>query len=241
MRSLILFTENLSEKNSNKLSYVFEHKLLNNHKNLRITKPYQYFGIWIAHNLNDLENIPVYIKLAKEQERTLLESALSYVKDYPNAKSKAKLFFWYLKGKLRKTSKTQSKTKSRKKNECELVLCPNKKVRIVPNNVRDISLKTITRSSVKRTTEYKDKGLPVVKWEKDVCFGVYKLDYYFQANKIGVDFVDNSVNKSLSAATYIAKKRLFLESIGVKYLCIDREDVVGDIDKYLIQLVSPTE
>jgi very-short-patch-repair endonuclease len=238
MRSLILFTENLSEKNSNKLSYVFEHKLLNNHKNLRITKPYQYFGIWIAHNLNDLENIPVYIKLAKEQERTLLESALSYVKDYPNAKSKAKLFFWYLKGKLRKTSKTQSKTKSRKKNECELVLCPNKKVRIVPNNVRDISLKTITRSSVKRTTEYKDKALSVVKWEKDVCFGVYKLDYYCRTNKIGIDLVENSVHKSLSATTYITKKRSFLESLGIKYLRIDKENIAGDVEKYLIHMVN---
>jgi predicted metal-dependent phosphoesterase TrpH len=39
----------------------------------------------------------LYIKLAKEENRTLLENALSFALDYPKAKSKPKIFMWKLK------------------------------------------------------------------------------------------------------------------------------------------------
>ncbi|GIW57135.1 MAG: hypothetical protein KatS3mg083_080 [Candidatus Dojkabacteria bacterium] len=234
----MLFTGNLSGKNRNKLSFIFENILLNKQKNSRITKSYQYFGLWIAHNLNDIKNISLYIKLAKEQERTLLESALSYVEDYPNAKSKAKLFFWYLKGKLRKTGKTQSTTKSRKIKGCELALCPNKKIHKIFRNSKSSSLKVITKPPLNGTNGFKDTCLPVVKFERDFCIGIYKLDFYFKTNQLGVDLVDKLGNESLSGQTYIAKKRSFLESMGIKYLRIDKEHVVGDVEKYLVQLIS---
>ena len=46
--------------------------------------------------LDDLAHKSLYIKMAKNKKRAILEQALSFVKD-ANAKSKAKLFMWKLK------------------------------------------------------------------------------------------------------------------------------------------------
>lgn len=108
MTNLYLFTENLPEKKTNnpfgslsKFSAILNQKSQEVVKKKNITRPYQFFGVWIAQNLNDFDNIPVYIKLSKYQDRNLLEQAVSYTRDYPDAKSKHKLFMWYLKGKLK--------------------------------------------------------------------------------------------------------------------------------------------
>lgn len=122
MMSSYLFTENspaksnLPSKGPSRFSFVFSKKsdeFIKKKKN--ITKPYQFFGVWIAQNLDDFDNIGIYIKLAKYQDRSLLEQAVSYIKDYPDAISKHKLFMWYLKGKLKKMPKSEKpKAKSRK-------------------------------------------------------------------------------------------------------------------------------
>ncbi len=78
-------------------------------KKKNISKPHQFFGLWIAQSLNEYKYLPLYMKLAKYQDRALLEQAISYLKDYPDAKSKHKLFMWYLKGKLRKMPATAKK------------------------------------------------------------------------------------------------------------------------------------
>jgi hypothetical protein len=85
-----------------KFSAVLDKKSTDFVKKKNITKPYQFFGVYIAQNLGDFTNIALYIRLAKYQDRALLEQAISYLKDYPDAKSKHKLFMWYLKGKLKK-------------------------------------------------------------------------------------------------------------------------------------------
>jgi len=46
--------------------------------------------------LDDLGNKSLYIKLAKDTPRGLLESARNFVSDAYNVKSKAKLFMWKL-------------------------------------------------------------------------------------------------------------------------------------------------
>lgn len=62
-----------------------------------ISKEFQMYGVYLAEQLEDTKHYPLYIKLAKTLPRKILNEALSYVKDYPNAKSKARLFMWRIK------------------------------------------------------------------------------------------------------------------------------------------------
>jgi len=58
----------------------------------------------LALALDDKKHLSLYIKLAKTQNRALLEKALSFVTDAQNARNKAKLFMWKLQ-ELKKTEK----------------------------------------------------------------------------------------------------------------------------------------
>ena len=58
---------------------------------------HQIYGVYLGDTLGDTKHYSLYIKLAKTYPRKILEDALSYVKDYPNAKSKGKLFMWKVK------------------------------------------------------------------------------------------------------------------------------------------------
>ena len=62
-----------------------------------ISREFQKYGYDLAEELGDLDHKSLYIKLAKETPRTLLEDAKNYVKDAYNVKSKARLFMWRLK------------------------------------------------------------------------------------------------------------------------------------------------
>lgn len=68
-----------------------------------ISREFQNFGIYLAEQLEDTQHYSLYIKLAKEHSRGLLEEALSYSKGYTKAKSKARVFMWRL-TQLRKNS-----------------------------------------------------------------------------------------------------------------------------------------
>lgn len=61
-----------------------------------ISREFQKYGYDLAEELGDLEHKSLYIKLAKETPRHLLEEARRYVSD-SNARSKPKLFMWRLK------------------------------------------------------------------------------------------------------------------------------------------------
>jgi hypothetical protein len=122
MTNLSLFTEKLEEeiqsntafgsiKGISKFSSVLNTRSQTVIRKKNITKPYQFFGVWIAQNLNEFDHLPLYIKLAKYQDKGLLEKAVSYIKDYPDAKSKHKLFLWYLKGKMKKMPQQPKKIK----------------------------------------------------------------------------------------------------------------------------------
>lgn len=58
-----------------------------------ITQEFQDFGYRMAVELDDLSHKSLYIKMAKQESRGILETALSYVKD-AKAQSKARLFMW---------------------------------------------------------------------------------------------------------------------------------------------------
>ncbi len=61
-----------------------------------ITYEFQKYGYELAKELNDLKNKSLYIKLAKETPRGLLETARNFVKDAYKVESPPKLFMWKL-------------------------------------------------------------------------------------------------------------------------------------------------
>jgi len=62
-----------------------------------ISQEFQKYGYDLARELNDLGRKSLYIKLAKETPRGLLEAARNFVKDAYQVKSRPKLFMWKLK------------------------------------------------------------------------------------------------------------------------------------------------
>ena len=73
-----------------------------------ISYEFQKYGYELARELGDLEHKSLYIKLAKETPRRLLEEARHFVKDAQNVKSKPKLFMWKL-SELKKRAKQTHK------------------------------------------------------------------------------------------------------------------------------------
>lgn len=79
-------------------------------KNKYVTREYQDYGLRLAHELDDLAHKSLYIKLAKEEKRSLLEQARSYVAD-ASVRSKAKVFMWKLKQLKLESRKLKTKKK----------------------------------------------------------------------------------------------------------------------------------
>lgn len=69
-----------------------------------ISHEFQKYGYELAKELGDLKSKSLYIKLAKESPRGLIETAKNFVKDASNVKSKPRLFMWKL-GELKKQAK----------------------------------------------------------------------------------------------------------------------------------------
>lgn len=66
-------------------------------KDTRNTHEYQAYGNWLADQLADPQHRALYIKLAKNEDRNLLELAREHVVASPNATTKGRLFMWKLK------------------------------------------------------------------------------------------------------------------------------------------------
>jgi hypothetical protein len=62
-----------------------------------VSREFQKYAYDLAQELGDLPHKSLYMKLAKETPRGLMESARSFVKDAENARSKGRLFMWKLK------------------------------------------------------------------------------------------------------------------------------------------------
>ena len=62
-----------------------------------IAYEFQDFGVRLAEELNDTKRRSCYIKLAKNHPRHILERARDYALGYTKARSKAKIFMWFLK------------------------------------------------------------------------------------------------------------------------------------------------
>ena len=61
--------------------------------NKYVSREFQDFGYRLAVALGDLQHKSLYVKMAKEIDRSILERALAFVSD-ANAQSKARLFMW---------------------------------------------------------------------------------------------------------------------------------------------------
>lgn len=57
---------------------------------------FQAYGNRLAEELNDTRHRSLYIKLAKEEDRNLLEMAREYVLGAENVSEKGRLFMWKL-------------------------------------------------------------------------------------------------------------------------------------------------
>lgn len=59
-----------------------------------ISREFQDYGYRLAVDLDDLAHKALYIKMAKEVPRAILEAARAFVVDADHAKSRARLFMW---------------------------------------------------------------------------------------------------------------------------------------------------
>jgi len=84
----------------NKTDFSSLKDLLKHHQpsqiNTSIAHEHQDYGMKLAHELGDLKRKSLYIKLARDKDRGILERVRSFVKD-ANAKSPPRLFMWKLK------------------------------------------------------------------------------------------------------------------------------------------------
>ncbi|OGM29893.1 hypothetical protein A2630_03950 [Candidatus Woesebacteria bacterium RIFCSPHIGHO2_01_FULL_44_10] len=72
-----------------------------------ISREFQQYGYELAEELGDIKHKSLYIKLAKETPRGLMESAKSFVKD-AGARNPGALFMWRL-GQLKKEKDAKAK------------------------------------------------------------------------------------------------------------------------------------
>jgi len=77
-------------------------------KDKYVSHEFQKYGYELAKELGDLKNKSLYIKLAKETPRGLLEAARNFLKDALNVKSPGKLFMWRL-TQLKREAKSNKK------------------------------------------------------------------------------------------------------------------------------------
>lgn len=81
-------------------------KNFNPTKDKYISRDFQAYGLWLAEEMNDYKNRGMWIRLAKANNRAVLEKALSFVKD-SSVDNKIALFLWKMK--QIKNEKTNSK------------------------------------------------------------------------------------------------------------------------------------
>ena len=70
---------------------------------------YQAYGNKLADDLGDQRHRALYIKLAKEEDRSLVDQAREFVMRSENATTKGRLFMWKL-SELRKARKEKAET-----------------------------------------------------------------------------------------------------------------------------------
>ena len=80
-------------------------------RDYRCSHEFQAYGNKLAEDLGDKKHRTLYIKLAKTEDRSLLEEARISVTSSKNAKTKGRLFMWKV-GQLKKEREEKKKSKS---------------------------------------------------------------------------------------------------------------------------------
>ncbi|NMB57319.1 hypothetical protein GYA19_05300 [Candidatus Beckwithbacteria bacterium] len=79
------------------LGQILETIVIDNKERRYVSREFQDYGYRLTIELGeDPKKASLYIKLAKETDRSLIENARSFVMDAKNVKSKARLFMWKL-------------------------------------------------------------------------------------------------------------------------------------------------
>ncbi|MBI2025786.1 MAG: hypothetical protein HYT06_00215 [Candidatus Levybacteria bacterium] len=71
-------------------------KRFNPTKDKYISRDFQAYGIWLSEEMDDYKHRGMWIRIAKTNHRSILEKALSFVKD-SSADNKIALFLWKMK------------------------------------------------------------------------------------------------------------------------------------------------
>ncbi|MBD3365799.1 hypothetical protein GF360_00445 [candidate division WWE3 bacterium] len=79
---------------------------------------FQAYGNRLAEEFGDPQHRSLYIKLAKEEDRSLVERAREFVLRSENATTKGRLFMWKL-SELKKERKQKKKRKTSDENETD--------------------------------------------------------------------------------------------------------------------------
>lgn len=98
----------LSPKGFSTISDVL--KKFNREEDKYVSREFQKYGYDLAEELGDLNHKSLYIKLAKDTPRGLMEAARNFVKDASGVKSKPRLFMWKL-SELKKEVKEKKEAK----------------------------------------------------------------------------------------------------------------------------------
>ena len=78
------------------LKRILKNYQIDESKQRRISREWQDYAYRLALELNDLEHKAIYMRLAKNEDRSLLEEVRIFVRG-ANAKNKGGLFMWKLK------------------------------------------------------------------------------------------------------------------------------------------------
>jgi len=76
-----------------------------------VKQEYQAYGLELAHEMGEWDKRSMYIRLAKNTDRNLLEKAKFFVKDQRHVTTRGKLFMWKL-----KELKNEKEGKTKKQN-----------------------------------------------------------------------------------------------------------------------------
>lgn len=68
----------------------------NRNRPKNLSQEFQVYGVYLCESLGDT-NYPLYMRLAKRVDRSILDEALNFTKGYTAAKSKPKVFLWKVK------------------------------------------------------------------------------------------------------------------------------------------------
>jgi len=79
-------------------------------RDYRCSHEFQAYGNKLAEELGDIKHRTLYIKLAKTEDRSILEEARISILNSKNAKTKGRLFMWKV-GQIKKERENKEKEK----------------------------------------------------------------------------------------------------------------------------------